>query len=43
MMTAFVLESGNQIEVAQNISNVAQQSGYKVWSQIAETRTDIFL
>ena len=31
----FVLESGNpNFETAQNITNVAQQSGYKGWSQI---------
>jgi hypothetical protein len=31
----FVLESGNpNFEIAQNITNVAQQSGYKGWSQI---------
>jgi hypothetical protein len=40
----FVLESGNpNFEVAQNISNVAQQSGYKGWSQIDGNQNRYFL
>lgn len=41
---SFVLESGNpNFEVAQNISNVAQQSGYKGWSQIDGNQNRYFL
>lgn len=40
----FVLESGNpNFEVAQNIANVAQQSGYKGWSQIDGNQNRYFL
>jgi len=40
----FVLESGDQnLEVAQNIMNVAQQSGYKGWSQIDGNQNRYFL
>lgn len=41
---SFELESGNpNFEVAQNISNVAQQSGYKGWSQIDGNQNRYFL
>jgi hypothetical protein len=41
---SFLLESGNlNFEVAQNISNVAQQSGYKGWSQIDGNQNRYFL
>ena len=40
----FVLESGNlNFEVAENISNVAQQSGFKGWSQIDGNQNRYFL
>jgi hypothetical protein len=40
----FVLASGNRnFEVAQNISSVAQQSGYKGWSQIDGNQNRYFL
>jgi len=40
----FVLESGNpNFEVAQNIANVAQQGGYKGWSQIDGNQNRYFL
>ncbi|MFT5963364.1 MAG: hypothetical protein ACI9L6_000066 [Flavobacterium sp.] len=41
---SFVFESGNQnFEVAQNIANVAQQSGFKGWSQIDGNQNRYFL
>jgi hypothetical protein len=41
---SFVLESGNlNFGVAQNIANVAQQSGYKGWSQIDGNQNRYFL
>jgi hypothetical protein len=41
---SFVLESGNQnFDVAQNIANVAQQGGYKGWSQIDGNQNRYFL
>jgi hypothetical protein len=40
----FVLESGNpNFEVAQNIANVAQQGGFKGWSQIDGNQNRYFL
>jgi hypothetical protein len=40
----FVLESGNpNFEIAQDITNVAQQSGYKGWSQIDGNQNRYFL
>ena len=40
----FLLESGNpNFEIAQNIANVAQQSGYKGWSQIDGNQNRYFL
>lgn len=40
----FVLESGNpNFEAAQNIANVAQQGGYKGWSQIDGNQNRYFL
>src|SRR3970282_970327 len=40
----FVLESGNtNFEVAQNVANVAQQGGYKGWSQIDGNQNRYFL
>lgn len=40
----FVLESGNpNFEIAQNIANVAQQSGYKGWSQNDGNQNRYFL
>ncbi len=40
----FVQESGNpNLEIAQNIANVAQQSGYKGWSQIDGNQNRYFL
>ena len=40
----FLLESGNpNFEVAQNIANLAQQSGYKGWSQIDGNQNRYFL
>lgn len=40
----FVLESGNpNFEIAQNIANVAQQAGYKGWSQIDGNQNRYFL
>ncbi|MGO4817756.1 DUF4835 family protein [Flavobacterium sp. W22_SRS_FP1] len=40
----FVLESGNpNFELAQDISNVAQQGGYKGWSQIDGNQNRYFL
>lgn len=40
----FVQESGNpNFEIAQNIANVAQQSGYKGWSQIDGNQNRYFL
>ncbi len=40
----FVQESGNSnFEIAQNIANVAQQSGYKGWSQIDGNQNRYFL
>jgi hypothetical protein len=41
---SFVFESGNQnFEVAQNIANVAQQAGFKGWSQIDGNQNRYFL
>jgi hypothetical protein len=37
----FLLESGNS-EIAQNITNVAQQSSYKGWSQIDGNQNHCF-
>lgn len=40
----FVLESGNpSFEIAQNIAGIAQQSGYKGWSQIDGNQNRYFL
>jgi hypothetical protein len=39
----FVLESGNPNFEIQDITNVAQQSGYKGWSQIDGNQNRYFL
>jgi hypothetical protein len=39
----FVLESNPNFEIAQDITNVAQQSGYKGWSQIDGNQNRYFL
>jgi hypothetical protein len=43
LIDTFELEGGSNFEIAQNIANVAQQSGSKGWSQLDGNQNRFFL
>jgi hypothetical protein len=42
LIDTFELEGGSNFEIAQNIANVAQQSGSKGWSQLDGNQNRFF-